>query len=293
MPLITDSDMILAVLCLAAMIIVLYAFLIEPLLFEITNISIDIPDIPDALDGFIICHITDLHADGYGLLEERIRKRLANVDADMLVMTGDMAHSHDALGAITSVLDGWVPRYGSYAVLGNGEHRCGMDIDFISQYMSRNRIKLLNNSNVPVRVGDSRINVIGVDDPFLQFHDMHNAYEGADEADLELLLAHSPDIIADIDEYRPQLILVGHTHGGQIRLPLIGAIWDHCRYAYRLSAGYFDENSLSARVSKCLGGVRMYVNRGLGGRIIHARFLCRPEIAIIRINKLKKVDENC
>jgi hypothetical protein len=104
---------------------------------------------------------------------------------------------------------------------------------------------------------------------------LEQALAGIPEDDFTLLLFHSPDLIREATKRRIDLYLGGHTHGGQLRLPVIGPIVTHSRYGRQYAAGQFTE-----------GDTTMYISRGLGfegGSLPRARFLCRPEIVSIEL----------
>ncbi|MHB1457006.1 MAG: metallophosphoesterase [Armatimonadota bacterium] len=273
----------IVIICLAYILIVTYAFFIEPFLIQVRKIDIHISKLPPQMDGFTFCHLSDTHSTGYGILEKLIRRKLSDINADICVITGDLVQKLVASECFGRIFEGFKPAYGIYAIPGNGEHKWKVDIEALTRKLLDAEIKLMVNSNVLLDVNDCRICIISVDDPFMAYNDIKLAYNGCSDSDFELLLAHSPDILADIGDRKPRLILSGHTHGGQVRLPFIGALWLHCRYPYGISEGFYGSKELSTRTGKQLDGICMYVSRGLGASIIHARFLCRPEIAILTL----------
>jgi hypothetical protein len=129
-----------------------------------------------------------------------------------------------------------------------------------------------------------------VDDAFSGCDDLESAMSGIPEGLPTILLTHSPDILMRLAGRAPDLILAGHTHGGQIRFPFIGALWLHSRYRLRISQGYFGADMLSRLSGGNVGAVQMYVSRGLGGSGIRSRLLCPPEIALITLHRKFKND---
>ena len=273
----------IVILCLTFILLMIYAFFIEPFLIQVRKIDIRIPKLPPQMDGFTICHLSDIHSTGYGILEKLIKRKLGSISADICVITGDLVQRLDASDCFKRVFESFNPAYGIYAIPGNGEHKWKVDIKALAGKLLDAEIRLMVNSNLLFDVNGCRMCIIGVDDPFMAYDDVKLAYNGCSDSDFELLLAHSPDVLANIGEYRPGLILSGHTHGGQVRLPFIGALWLHCRYPYGISDGFYGSDEISARTGKSMDGIGMYVSRGLGASIIHARFLCRPEITVLTL----------
>lgn len=271
------------ILCSFFMLVTIYAFFIEPFWIQVKKIDIRIPGLPPQMDGFTICHLSDIHSLSYGILEKQICHMLSEINVDMCVITGDLVQRLDATDCFKSIFESLTTKYGIYAILGNGEHKWKVDTVLLAKKLLDAKIRLMVNTSMPLDVNGCRICIVGVDDPYLGYADVSFAYKDCSSSDFELLLAHSPDVLADIGDHRPKLILSGHTHGGQVRLPFIGALWLHCRYHFGLSDGFYDPGTLSARTGKRLDGIRMYVSRGLGASIIHARFLCRPEIALLTL----------
>lgn len=278
-----NSSIGILLLCSAFLFITIYAFFIEPFWIQVRKIDIHIPKLPPQLNGFTICHLSDIHSLGYGILEKLIKQKLCVLNADMCVITGDLVQNLNASKSYKYIFESFIPEYGIYTILGNGEHKWKVDIASLGEKLLDARIKLILNSNTSLEVNGCRMCIVGVDDPFMAYDDVKLAYDGCSDSIFELLLAHSPDIMANIGDYRPGLILSGHTHGGQVRLPFLGALWLHCRYRFGLSDGLYDSDALSVRTGKQFDGVSMYVSRGLGASIIHARFMCRPEITILTL----------
>ena len=262
-----------------------YAFFIEPFRVQLTRVEIPIPGLPSELNGFRICHLSDTHTAGYGKLERRIEMMLSGLEADLCVITGDLLNSPDGIPALTRVLESLHPRFGTYAVLGNGDHKGVMPLPDLVESISAIKINLLINSHDTVMVNDHSLRIIGVDDPFKGRDQIGRATAGLPRKGFRILLAHAPDIMAEIDGYHANLALAGHTHGGQVRLPFLGAVWLHSSRSVPVCCGYFDSGTLSRLLRRDMSGVRMYVSRGLGASGITARFACPPEIALITLKE--------
>jgi predicted MPP superfamily phosphohydrolase len=160
------------------------------------------------------------------------------------------------------------------------------------QRLSEFGIVLLNNANVKCFVCDREINVVGTDDPYYGFHDLDLAFTHVDRDCPTLLITHSPQVIRNSLSYKPSLVLSGHTHGGQIRLPGIGPIRTQNPLSRRIAMGLFTPSELSMILKTAVDSSPfLYVSRGLGlafvphVRWLAPRLLCRPEVTLITIIK--------
>jgi predicted MPP superfamily phosphohydrolase len=145
-------------------------------------------------------------------------------------------------------------------------------------------IRMLINHGQLVAINGSEVLIGGVDDPYLGHDDPDQALTGGECASLRILVAHAPDVVKDLGIQLPELILAGHTHGGQIRLPFVGPLWLHSRHPQLgISDGYYGPEQLSTIADRDLSNTHMFVCRGLGGSGIRARFLCRPQIVFLTL----------
>lgn len=271
-----------AIIFLAVLLIASYAFLIEPYRIKISRLDVEIPELPESLRGLTICHFSDLHITKYGYIERSLNQILRSLHVDLGVITGDLADGYGHPDAVIETLRGFAPRLGVYAVSGNGDW--GLRIPyarFMNDLQESGLIFLSNEHSTPLGV-DGYLHIIGVDDPFSGRDDIDRALAGIGEGGVRIMLAHSPDIFQKLDD-RVDLVLAGHTHGGQIRLPFVGALWLHCRYRLGISDGYVSPDELSRRTGRRISRMRGYVSRGIGNSGPHARFLCQPEITIINL----------
>jgi hypothetical protein len=130
---------------------------------------------------------------------------------------------------------------------------------------------VLRNQGVELKVGDGKLYLAGVDDLWAGRKDVSRALAGMGRQQLKVLLTHNPDIVEEVNRVGLDLVLAGHTHGGQVRLPLIGPLVVPSIYGARYACGLFH-----------FGETKMYVNRGLGVVSPPVRFLVRPEITVFR-----------
>lgn len=252
-----------------------YAFLVEPRWLDVTRTRIHLRSLPRSLEGLRVALLTDLHV-GHGTSTELIERacRLAIRERpDLIALTGDFA-SDDApgfacaLGAL-SVLEAPL---GIYAVPGNHDYIVGIE-RWHEEIAAHPRITDLTNRAIVKEVGGARLCVAGVDDldegtPRLE------VLPPPEDRDLTLLLAHNPDQAerARRTYDRVDLVVSGHTHGGQVRLPGIGALRNPARHDQ-----LYDEG-LRRRP-----WTQVYTSRGVGTVHLTVRFFCRPEVAILEL----------
>jgi hypothetical protein len=281
--------LILAIATSIISLIAAYAIFIEPERLELRTVEIGVDGLPEALDGLTICHLSDLHVHKFGRLEERLLQMLEGLKCDICLVTGDLISSRKiGVHTFNRLINGFSHRLGTYAVPGNGEHkiyRHGINISELSELLKDSGTRLLVNESFQLQLAGCAINIVGVDDPFTVHDDLERAISGVSEHAFNILLAHSPDILVQPGTDMMDLALCGHTHGGQFRLPLIGAVWTHCRHNLGISDGYYDPATVSRKVGRPMPRVHLYVSRGIGGSGIRARFLCPPEVVLISLKK--------
>jgi len=240
---------------------------------QVTLASVEVPGLPAELDGFRILLLSDTHV-GPWTDEAEVRARLrplGQIKADMVAFTGDLASGEKwGIDTAASLLDQLAPGGARFAVLGNHEHY--LDPRLATTQLTRHGFRVLNNRSETVGVNGRDIWIVGVDDPYTGPSDLPKALSGVPTDAFVILLAHTPDIVAKPLAARANLILAGHTHGGQIVLPLIGPLTSNSRYGVRYASGRFS-----------VGRSRLFVTRGLGEVNIPLRVLCPPEIALLTL----------
>jgi uncharacterized protein len=186
-------------------------------------VDIPIPDLPAALDGFRIAHLTDIHVGptiGADFVRDLVR-RVNALDADMVAITGDLVDGSVArLGADVALLGGLKSRHGTFFCTGNHEYYSGAEA-WIAHLTSVG-VRVLRNEHLRLEHDGAALDVLGVDDWRAKGfggghgHDMEAAVAGRDPAVTSVLLAHQPKAIHDAAKHDLDLMICGHTHGGQI-----------------------------------------------------------------------------
>ena len=252
-----------------------YAREVEPRLLEVVRLDLTLPRIAAAFDGYRIVQIGDLHLDDWAKPARlhRIAEMVNAESPDLIAITGDFA-SYSAKKLDTEKLVGALRRLsapdGVLAILGNHDYLT--DVKLIRRCIREAGLTELLNEFVTLGRGDSELHVAGIDD----------VMEGRSRLDLVLrdlpasgaavLLAHEPDF-ADVAAAagRFDLQLSGHSHGGQVRVPLLGkAVLPP--FSQRYTRGLHR-----------VGGMLVYTNRGLGTVHARLRFGCRPEITALTL----------
>jgi uncharacterized protein len=243
---------------------------------ELTTQVLSIDDLPGQLDGLRLLHVTDLHVhDGSGP-SAWLPDIASALSYDLTLYTGDFIDGDEDIAPLTALLSAMPDRAPSYAVLGNHDYWSlsdepkPNDAAGLERALTRLGITVLHNS--ATSAWDGRVYIAGVDDPVTGWDDVGAAMAAVPADAPCLLLAHSPDIVLRLGGHRPILVLAGHTHGGQVRLPILGPVVNVTSLPRRLTMGYHVHQ-----------GTPLFVSRGVGYSGLDIRFLCPPEIALLEL----------
>lgn len=234
---------------------------------QVVQNTVRLPALPEAFEGYTLLQLSDLHADLDPDFPEAVRRRIADLDYDAVVITGDFRTctfgdpraATQAAAAI--VADVEAPVYGTL-----GNH------DFLSLVpaLEAAGIRFLLNESVELRREGASIYLVGIDDPnFYKSHNFSHALQAVPAAACKLLLSHSPQTYRRAAALGFDLLLAGHTHGGQLCLPK-GFVLVHDKSAPRhLLSGAWREGSLQG-----------YTSRGTGATGLTARLNCPAEVTL-------------
>ena len=234
----------------------------------IESLEIQFDDLHPDLEGITICQLSDLHFTGMVLPEyfQMVVEKANALQPDMIVVTGDLIDERKCLDWLDSVLSQLQARLGKWYVLGNHDLRVGDEGLLRRRIHDAGLVGVADGEWHDVQIGQARLRMTGNELPWFP-HAAELASDAAlPPADFRLLLTHSPDQIDWASRWHFDLILAGHTHGGQIRFPLIGAIVAPSRYGVKYASGTF-----------AVGDAIMHVSRGLSGDE-PIRWLCPPEL---------------
>jgi len=225
-----------------------------------------------SLHGLRIAHVSDLHFRRWDRVVDEAQRLLRTLDYDLLVATGDFAaqprkwvRAYDMCRRFFGFLQ---PRYGAYAVLGNHDHPAMAD-------QTAAPFRLLRNEHVRLNVNGSCVVLAGVEQTKRTYAEVASAIAGAPTSAPVILLAHYPSTVYHVPADRVRLVLSGHTHGGQIRVPGMGCLWTNDRIPRRLARGLHK-----------VAGTCLHVSAGLGvSPPILVRNRCPPELSIITLSR--------
>ena len=265
-----------AILPAGAVAISLYGGLVEKNGTVVRQFDIPIEDIPEDIKGFSIVQLSDIHLGPFMSLDdlEKLLVKAASLQGDILAITGDLFDDRRINAKAAKLVDSYVDKfkYGIVYCRGNHEHLRG--ITAIDMALENTRIHYLVNSNKYIAGADMPIYMAGVDYPIRrdQFQFLQEAYTEQAMKDIpknsvKILLAHHPDFFDSAEKYGTQLVLAGHTHGGQLGIlgiPVVPPLFKYMRGMYK--------------VGKTFG----YVHSG-NGSWFPFRFGCPPEIAVFTL----------
>ena len=248
--------------------------LTEPLRISIEHQEIYLRRLPKALDGFRIVHLSDLH---YGPFTDARHLRRAieaanDLNPDLIALTGDYISQERIYAAPCAGLVGRLQaRYGVFAVLGNHDH--WTDAKLVTDLFRTEGIRVLINEGLRLDVCDESFWLAGVDDAMVGLEDLSLALAGSGEIEMKLLLAHNPVILRRAARADVDLVLSGHTHGGQVTIR--------------------PEKNRSGRPRRRMlrglgrrANTQIYVTRGLGTVVLPIRYGCPPEVSLLELRSL-------
>ena len=248
-----------------------WSALIEPGWLEVTRTVIPLPGLPESFDGFRVALVTDIHHGPFVSREAiaRVVEAVNGEDPDLVVLAGDyVIHSPDYITPCMEELS--AIRAESLAVLGNHDHWEDPDLTILELERTAGARVLRNSGAFVVRDGE-RLRIWGVGDLW----EDEQSIEGLRPDDYGgpvILVSHNPDFAEELIEGEADLVLCGHTHGGQVVLPLLGA---------PLLPSYYGQKYRSGLVMN--GSTAVYVSRGIGVGSPPVRFNCRPELAVLEL----------
>jgi uncharacterized protein len=231
--------------------------------------SMKMPQIPAAWDGLKILHLSDLHFCGTPdrSFYYHVMDRCLSWDADIVALTGDFVDTDFHHRWIVPILGRLRWKLGAFAILGN--HDAWREAALIRRRLRRLDMRVLGDGWETLDVRGQQMVVIGHEGPWFRPPDL----SGCPAEGFRLCLSHTPDNFGWAQKHHIDLVLAGHVHGGQIRLPLVGSIFVPSKFSRRYDGGTFHE-----------GPTVMHVSRGLAGEV-PLRYNCRPEVSLVVLRK--------
>lgn len=265
-------------------VLVFWGFFIEPNRLVVREQAIRIDNWPKELSGLRIAVISDIHAGGWFIGDKKLRSIVARTNQynpDLIVILGDYMRG-DGLGTrkiepevFAGILKDFRAPLGVYSVLGN--HDWWYDGARVRRALEQNGIRVLEDEVVHINARGTAMWLVGLGDLWtrrLQTTAQHiqETIDKVPEGMPMIALAHNPDIFPRLPQRVP-LLLAGHTHGGQVRFPLIGAVVQSSDFGDRYERGHVFENNH-----------HLFVTTGIGTSIMQVRFGVTPEIVLLTLN---------
>jgi predicted MPP superfamily phosphohydrolase len=239
----------------------------------LTRHEVRIPGLPSGLDGLRIAQVSDVHFPGNRTAARAALDLIHQERPDIVLLTGDMTESLGAMDDVRTFAAEARGRLATVALLGNWEHRVGAVGNLALDTYRSAGVDLLVNQSTTVDVGGVPLTLLGLDDPVLGLPDISKARKGVVRGSTEIWLVHAPGFVDNLDvgiQAPPALVLAGHTHGGQIRIPFLPPVKP-------TGAGRFLEGWYYDTLSP------LYVCRGVGTTGIPARFRCPAELPVFTL----------
>jgi len=267
----------IAVLATTAM-LALWAFVIGPRRLVVHRETIEVPRWSTEHDALRVALLSDLHVGSPHWGIARIRELVARTNGekpDLVLLAGDYVIDNVPLGtkvepeAIAEVLGELRAPLGVVAVLGN--HDWWNDGERIGRALRAHGIVVLENGVHTLTHASKPLSVVGLADAMTRTPRAKQTLDAVPAGASAIVLVHEPDTFPEVDE-RPAITVAGHTHGGQVALPLLGRLVVPSAYGQRYAAGHVVE-----------GGRHLFVTTGVGTSILPVRFGVPPEIVILTL----------
>ncbi len=250
-----------------------YGAHLEAKWLDVEQVQIPLKNLKPALEGLKIVQLSDLHLYPYTQIEH-IQKAVQSANAlqpDLVVLTGDyVLASADSIFELAPALAALDARYGVFTILGN--HDLWTNAKVVRAGLEASGLPVLRNEGMTLGIGGEKLYLAGVDDGWSGQPDLNVALDNQPPDVPTILLAHEPDLADTFSlDGRVSLQLSGHSHGGQVRIPGLGApILPYLGQKYDLGL-------------QQVHGMWVYTNRGIGVISPPVRFNCRPEVTEITL----------
>jgi predicted MPP superfamily phosphohydrolase len=259
----------------------LYAVTVEPTWLKIARLRLGVRNLPAEFEGFTIAQLSDLHYSAIVKLDYlRTAVRRTNAAApDLIALTGDyITRGEQWIDGVADAVSELRAPAGVFAVLGNHDYhgegaepwRNDRIAGRIAAAFTAGGLTVLRNQSVEIRRGGRTLQLVGLDDLWSRRFDPDAAFADVRRDRPTVALSHNPDTFDALAARGADLVLSGHTHGGQINLPVCGPPIRACRNR-KLTWGHYR-----------FGPSHLYINPGIG-YLQKVRFGCRPEISLITL----------
>lgn len=271
------TGMVLSVLLGSGALLLVWGFWWEPGRLVLNEVTLEVPNWPEGEETRVTL-IADLHVGSPRNGKENLRRvvrRVNETSPDLVLIAGDLTIDNVVGGRfvppeeIAEELKGISARHGVFATIGN--HDRWLSAERVTDALEEVGIHVLENQNMSIDLRGHEVWIAGVADYWTGHPSIDDALAGVEGGDPVLLFTHNPDLFPDIPS-SVSLTLAGHTHGGQVVVPFVGAINTPSRFGDRYAAGHVVEESR-----------HLFVTSGIGTSRIGVRFQVPPEVAALRI----------
>ena len=214
-------------LILIGIVTILYAMFIEPDLLRV--IHYDFPHSKIEGQPIKVVQFSDTHIGDFFTIEElqKVVDKINEQEADLVLFTGDLMDDasvyQGSIEEIGTVLSNIQSKFGNYAVFGNRDYGGGAE-RFYEELMESAGFHVLLNNHETITVNGTTLSLFGADDALIGYYDAKQTMKGIEEGNFNLLLVHEPDLVDDFIDYPVDLVVAGHSHGGQVYIPFVGPL---------------------------------------------------------------------
>lgn len=247
------------------------ALLREPHALQVRDVSLRLTKIPPGRELRLV-QISDLHIRAFADYHREVAETVNALAQGPVLITGDFLERSRNLKDVLRFLDHLEAPQGVFAIQGNWEYWARVEGESLRRHFARHGARLLINERHDLLLDEVPLSILGLDFPSRE-GELAALREKADPGRLNLLLSHVPGFDHRHLDGRVDLVLCGHTHGGQVRLPFLPPVYLP-RYSGRFVEGLYRVGTAATP---------LYVNRGIGTTVLPVRFLCRPEITVLRL----------
>lgn len=257
--------------------------------FRVEHFDLPVEGLSSSLSQLSVVHLTDIHAGPFMPAEELAEyvEAVNRLKPDVIALTGDFVSTQaDEADMCVSALAGLRARYGVFACLGNHDAWAGVE-DELTRLFEANGVRVLRNDAVSVRVGNTVVNVLGIDDLRIGGPDLDRAVEVARQGpgELRLLLSHRPEVFPGASRKGVEVVLSGHYHGGQVKLGTSPGSLSVARLMTPYAEGLFRLSRRAMASPRDAKDSVLFVGRGVGITGLPIRINCPPQIAHLTLKR--------
>lgn len=264
---------------ISVLMVLLGFFYYENSYLVVSTYTMESEKLAKEFDGYKIVQISDFHNASFGVKNKRLLKKIRNEKPDMLVITGDFVDSNRVnISVAVDFVEEAVKICPVYYVTGNHERSLPeTQRKELFEKLEQAGVVLLLDKTEEIRRGDASFTLIGLDDSSIYDNTLLKLTEEIEEEQFRLVLAHEPQGIRHYALGGADLVLCGHAHGGQFRIPFVGPV-------YAPGQGFFPKLTNGEHEDE---NTKMIISRGLGNSVIPVRLFNNPEIVVVILKAQK------